>query len=138
MEKKTDDQLRADLELLRPRLQAWRASRRPGSPMPEDLWMEAVSLARKHDPFVVARCLPVDYGALKRRLSPSDGPEAKASVRPADFIELRPAPSKIPPEAPGLVVELVEADGARMVIRLPGTGAVDVASLVGAFRRRGT
>lgn len=106
MEQQKKDQLRAGMELLRPRLQAWRASRRPGSPMPEDLWMEAVALARKHDPFVVARGLPVDYGALKRRMAQSDAPLAVATVRPSDFIELRPARSDFPAEAPGPMVEL--------------------------------
>jgi len=102
--------------------------------MPEALWAEVVVLARRHGLYKIARGLPVDYGALKRRL---DRREASGGgTRSTDVIEFTSARFGVSSESPVFEVEVMEPDGARMVVRLPGTAAMDVVGLVGAFRRR--
>jgi len=134
MEWRQDPRFSEDVESVRGRVRSWRATRRPGSAMPEDLWGAAVVLARKHGLYRIARGLPVDYGALKMRVDRRGASDV--ATRQADFIELTAARFGVSSEPPVFEVEVTDPDGARMVVRLPGTAAVDVVGLVGAFRRR--
>jgi len=123
---KTIPQLPAEARPLQRRLRAWRAQRRPGMPIPDELWAQAVSLAGEHGLRSIARDLPLDYGALKKRLdlAPSVPPPSLA------FIEI---PASTPPEPRDAVVEITRPDGARLLIRLPGRGPLDVAGLAASF-----
>jgi hypothetical protein len=105
--------------------------------MPEELWRAAVLLARTYGVYAVARAPRVDYGALKKRTT---DPEAcwKTRERPARFIELAPAPVFGQAEPAGMVVELSDVDGAKLVVRLPGSERLNVHRLAKAFwGRRG-
>ena len=123
---KTIPQLPAEARPLQRRLRSWRAQRRPGMPIPVELWAQAVSLAGEHGLRSIALGLPLDYGALKKRvdLAPSAAP------RSLTFVEI---PSAEPPELCEAVVEITRPDGARLLIRLPGRGPLDVAGLAASF-----
>jgi hypothetical protein len=114
---------------LRNRITLWRRTRARRTRMPSELWARAVALARSEGTYPIARRLRVDYQALARRVAEAGGERTGNG----NFIELRGA------ELLGgaTVVEVAEADGARLTIRLGGGSGLDVAALVGAFRRRG-
>ena len=123
----------ARLSQLRRRIERWRWTRVKRSPMPAELWMVATELARELGAYRVARELGVGYGSLKDRV----GAPGEHSAREADaFVELDGA--SLFAAAPVTVrseVELSDASGTKMVIRLAATQAVDVAALLAAFRR---
>jgi hypothetical protein len=122
--------LPADMVETRNLFQNWRATRKPGSAIPDELWNAAMDVARTHGVYLTSRTLPIDYGALKKRLETGG-----AESRPA-FVELAPMISTPPTPLDGSVVEFVETDGSRMTVRLPAGAALDLAGLVSAFRRR--
>jgi hypothetical protein len=99
--------------------------------MPAELWARAVALARSEGTYRIARALQVDYQTLARRVAEADR-ERSSEVQTGGFIELRGADLI----AGTTVVELSDADGARLTIRL-GSGTLDAATLVIAFLRRG-
>jgi hypothetical protein len=127
---KIPDTLPADVVETRNLIRNWRATRRPGSAMPDGLWAAAVHLAQKHGLYIVSRTLPIDYGALKKRL------ETNGGVCGPAFVEL--APMTLPQAAPldGSIIEIINAEGGRMTVRLPVGAAIDLAGLVSAFQRR--
>ena len=100
--------------------------------MPAELWAGAVALARSEGTYRIARALRVDYQTLARRVAETEH-ERSNEARPDGFIELRGADLL----AGTTVVELSDADGARLTIRLGGGTSLDAATLVSAFRRRG-
>jgi hypothetical protein len=100
--------------------------------MPAELWMAATELARELGAYRVARELGVGYGSLKDRA----GARGENGTRQADaFFELdgtslfSAAPAAVRSE-----VELSDASGTKVVIRLAANQAVDVAALLAAFR----
>ena len=126
---KTIPKLPAEARPLQQQLRAWRAQRRPGMPIPEELWARAVALAGKHGVGSLARGLPLDHGALKKRVERA----VSAAPRSPAFIEL---PSMEPLEIRGsrdAVVEITRPDGARLLIRLPRQEQLDVAGLAASF-----
>ncbi len=126
---KTNSDLPAEARPLQQRLRAWRARRRPGMPIPEELWAQAVSLAGEHGLRSIARGLPLDYGALKKRLDLAP-PAAPGSPAFIELPSMEPLEVHEPRDA---VVEITRPDGARMLIRLPGRGQLDVAGLAASF-----
>src|ERR1035441_1764846 len=60
-----------DMQELDRRLEEWRGTHRPRSPLPDELWAMAVGLAQRHNIHRVARTFGLDYGALKRRMPDS-------------------------------------------------------------------
>ena len=122
------------LSQLRWRIERWRRTRVKRSPMPPELWRGATELARELGVSRVAREVGVGYESLKDRA----GARGEHDVRQADaFVEL--AGASLLSAAPAGVrseVELSDASGTTMVIRLATDQAVDVAALLAAFRRR--
>ena len=116
---------------VRDQIERWRRTRTKRSPMPAGLWAKAVALARTSGLCPIARALRVDYASLARRLE-ADGGERSARIESGGFVELRGADLL----GGGTVVEVAEADGARLTIRLAAGHALDAPALVGAFRRR--
>lgn len=130
--------LPARVREVRHRIDHWRKTRKKRSPMPEDLWESAVALARVHGVYSMSQALRVSYESLRSRVG--DAPR-KASGRgsgSAGFIELDPAQLVGGAEPRGTEVELVDKEGAKMIVRLAGGGDLDVLALAGAFWRRGT
>lgn len=58
----------ARIEKVGSELAEWRRSHRPPTPLPEQLWHQAVELAGEHGAYKIARALRLDYAVLKRRL----------------------------------------------------------------------
>ncbi len=99
--------------------------------MPEELWQEAVEVAREEGLYATARTLRVDYCRLKERLSTTRMATAGAGQAPA-FVELELGQ---PHDGGKAVVELSDRDGSRMRIEV-AAAAVDVAGLVRTFWSR--
>ena len=113
------------------RIALWRRTRRRRTPMPAELWAKAVALAQTTGIYRVARALRVDYQTLARRVAEAGGAQAGHAVR-GGFVELSGADLI----GGATVVEVTDADGARMTIRLGAGAEIDAAALLGAFRRR--
>jgi hypothetical protein len=125
----------AKLTQLRGRIERWRRTRVTRSPMPAELWMAATELARGLGVSRVARELRIGYGALKERLRAvgESGREGAAA-----FVAVDGAALFAPPPASGRgEVELSDAGGLKVVIRLPAGQTVDWAALVAAVRTTG-
>ena len=131
------------VETVRQGIEAWRAQRPKLAPMPDELWSAAVGLAREHGVYAVARSLRVDYGALKRRVGQAEEGAAGREWCAGGFVQVSGSQlleTESAAERSGTadsVVELMHADGSRMVVRLGGGEPVDVVGLAGAFWRRG-
>ena len=121
------------LHPLAQRLKAWRAARSPGQRIPDELWKAAADLARVHGLSRTAAALKLSYYDLKRRL-PAGRVQRRRRLTPAPFVEVAP-----PSLAPGLgergTVELVQASGARLTLRLPNASTSDLLALVHLFLR---
>ena len=123
------------LAQLRGRIERWRCTRVKRSPMPADLWTAAADLARGLGPYRVARELRIGYESLKDRLGvdrESGGGEAPAFVAVDGAALFGAAPATGHAE-----VEVSDAGGLKVVIRLAAGQAVDWAAMVAAFRTAG-
>lgn len=120
------------LKRLRRRIDRWRWTRRTRGAMPADLWTEATELGRELGAYRVARGLGIGYRSLRDRLGDRGVAESK---RAPAFVEVNTGSLvAFTPTANRGEVELSDASGVKLVIRL-GTGdSVDVAALVSAFR----
>lgn len=127
------------IEELRGRIDIWRQSAPKSRNMPEELWKDACTAAKRLGACRVARALGVKYETLKQRVLADGGAgiggEATVLPRGTQFIELTGLSGLSHTGADEAVVELAAADGARLTIRLKGAG-LDVAALVRAFRGR--
>ncbi len=139
----------AETNRVREDVDRWRKTRKMRSPMPEDLWAAAVALARTRGVYRVSQDLGVNYDTLKarltrapkvaaRRASQSSGGRKRKSTseEPSSFVELRATPTMPAPDA-GVVVEVQDAAGAKLTIRLGVEATVDVCAVVTAFRGKG-
>ncbi len=122
------------LQPLAQRLKAWRATRVPGQRIPDELWRAAAELARVHGLSRTATALQLSYYDLQRRVS-GGRLDRRRRVPAARFIELAP-----PAPPPGLgdhgTLELVQASGARLTLRLPNASPKDLLPIVHLFLRR--
>lgn len=125
--------LPARVDRLGRRIARWRRQRPKPSPMPEELWAAAVSLARSHGVGPIARALRLDYGALKKKMA---GRRKEGGSSPAGFIELDAGRVLGGPGAGGPVVELWGVDGSKLVVRLAGRDGLDLLGLAEAFWKR--
>jgi hypothetical protein len=109
--------------------------------MPAEIWAEATALADDLGVNAVRLAAGIDYGALRKRLDAWKSGEA-GGVR-ADGQAPRDQPRFLDLGAalgvPGsqTVVEVADATGARLTIRLEAGRMLDVAGVVDAFRRSG-
>lgn len=144
-----------EMEPVARRIAAWREERERVGPMPEDLWLDAVSLAGKYGVSPTARGLKIDYGCLRTRHEQAlehgmdsavveregtpDGKEPAPNGPAAEsfrFVELDSARLAEPPVVGETTIEMVRHDGATMTVRLPSTTAFDLGGLVESFWRR--
>ena len=114
------------------RIERWRGTRVKRSPMPAELWRAATELARELGVYRVARELGVGYESLKDRA----GARSEPGVREAGaFVELAGASLlSAAPAAARSEVELSDASGVKVVIRLDAGESVDVGEVLAAFR----
>jgi len=100
--------------------------------MPAQLWAMATELAGELGAYRVAREVGVGYQSLRGRLGDVAAGEPPQS---AGFVEIQPAALfAAPPETPRGEVELSDASGVKVVIRLGAGESVDVAALLATFR----
>lgn len=121
---------------VREQIERWRCTRAQRSPMPAQLWEEAVSLAGQLGVHPVKAALRLNYESLKKRVASRPGTKASAAARTGGFVELSGAQLFAAPDRAGAVVEVSGVDGARLTVRLAAGSELDVSRLVEAFRRR--
>jgi hypothetical protein len=119
------------MELGRRRILRWRHRQPAYARMPEELWQEAVALARVDGAYAVARDLGVSYATLKRRLHAAGADRVQGTE--AGFVEIDAA-ELLGGSAPATVLELC-GDGTKLTVRMHGP--LDVVALADAFLRRG-
>ena len=112
------------------KLGQWRQRGRPGAWIPEELWREAAALARTYGTYRTARALRLNYYSLKKRLAAAAEPGRLAP----QFVEL--LPGGMPAPHSECLIEVEEANGAKLRIQLPGPNLPDVAALLSGFRER--
>jgi len=135
MGQKADNGVGARVRELREEIARWRRTRAKRSPMPAELWRSAVALARDGGTYPIARAVRVDYESLARRVAEASAGERGGTAAPAEFVELTGAQLLGAAGAVGPVVELADADGVHVTIRLAGGAPLDVAEVVHGFRR---
>jgi len=124
----------AGLRLIAQRFAAWRATRQRGQRIPAELWRAAADLAQVHGLNPTAAALKLNYDHLERRLLADRAPR-RGRRGPPVFVELPPV--ALPPGGDGRgTVELVQAGGARLVLRLADAGLRDLLPVVKLFLRR--
>ena len=119
------------------RIERWRRQRPKRSAMPAELWDAAVSLARAHGVYPIARALRIDYGALKKRIGRLPKTGGKGGRGLGELIEFTPVPLLGSGEPVAVVVELCGRDGTKLVVRLAEFEALDLSSLAEAYWKRG-
>ncbi len=125
-----------ELEAVRERIEHWRRTRKKRTAMSAELWAAAISLVEERGVHAVAQALKLSHDKLKLR---SLEAELAGQHRPSpetDFVELSGAHVFGAPVPTVSEVELSNAEGARMTIRLEAGHAVDVVGLSDAFWRR--
>jgi hypothetical protein len=119
---------------LQDRITHWRTTRSHREPMPEDLWVQAARLARRHGIYAIAKALRLNYEALKGHVleAPKRRARSTSPARPA-FVQLDPMPGI--PSGPSSTVEIEGVRGGKLTIRLSGPTALDAVAIVDAFLR---
>lgn len=118
------------LAQLRRRIERWRGTRARGAPMPAELWRAATELARGLGAYRVAQELGIGYGSLRGRLRAGG---ERGGAEAAAFVAVDGAALFAPASGHG-EVELSDAGGRKVVIRLAAGQGVDVAAVVAAWR----
>jgi hypothetical protein len=110
------------------KIEQWRQRHRPRAPIPEELWREAAELACAYGINRTARALRLGYYALKKRVAAAAG----SGERAPEFVEI--LPGGMPSGRPECLIEVEDASGVKMRIRLQGGDLPDVAALTRVFR----
>ncbi len=131
MRARSADHFPVMLEAARRRFEQWRRSGPLGRRIPESLWASAVQLAGTYGVSRVSSVLRVDYYSLKERLKQQASSSAAQETNGvATFLELT-APVRA--GVSECLVELEDADGAKMRIHLKGVETPDLVALSRSF-----
>src|SRR5690606_27857237 len=148
MRRAKSDGLRPEVGKLRDQIERWRKTRTKRTRMPEKLWTLATALGRAHGVYRISQDLGINYDSLRVRVEqPGHGVAArgggrqlrKAAVklRPK-FVELSAMPTPVAAiGSDSTLVEVEDAAGSKLTIRLGATSPVDVSSVLAAFRGEG-
>jgi len=90
MSTKKDAKLPAALSTASKQFDRWRKRHRPRERLPQELWWQAASLARKHGLNPTARALGLNCYSLKRQLAKTIPQEGNPTPAAPNFIELLP------------------------------------------------
>lgn len=124
-----------DLQTLSERLERWRQQREGGGArLPQELWDDAVRVARVQGIHPTAKALRFNYYDLKKRVERAEsetGEDKKGA-----FVEVQMSEVGAGVADSKMVVELVGSGGARMRIEVGDARSVDVAGLAHAFWSR--
>ena len=128
------EELKTRIEPLRQQVEGWRKNKGSNEKMPENLWEEAITLAKVYGVSPVQRILRIDYRGLERRALGIIKPPAKARVpeRPR-FVEL---PS-LPIRRAEHLVELEDGTGRKLSLKVTAGHLAEVLPLAQAFWRPG-
>ena len=114
------------------RIERWRRTRKVRSRIPEPLWASAVEVADTYGIHRAAKVLRLSYYALKKRVI-----ERGTTVHgltggsgSATFVELSSPPQAASGEC---IVEVENAEGAKMRMHLKGVAMPDLAALSRSF-----
>ena len=108
--------------------ECWRQSRKRGSRIPEALWRAAVEAARERGVSKTAQALSLDYYVLKKRLESTLEVSESEPAAGREFLEIPLLAS-----APDCVLELKDAQGARLRVELRGSAAAHCETLAQAL-----
>jgi hypothetical protein len=135
--KKRQSALPDEVRQIQARIEHWRTTREKRTAMPAGLWEQAAGLARVHGIYRTAQALRLSYDSLKGRVlaAPGGGRGGQQGYR--GFVDFGSAPLMgLGQPAAGPVVELSDADGAKLTIRLTGGGELDARALAESFWAR--
>jgi len=121
------------LSAARRQFDQWR-SQQPNkrSRLPQELWQQAVALAKEHGLNKTARALNVKYYSLKKHLDETGADAFVAAKATPDFIEL--LPGTMTPSSVECMIEWVEGSDVTVRMHIKGAGLSDLASLACVFR----
>lgn len=111
------------IDQVRSHFEQWRQTRQGRARIPDELWSEAVTLARRDGVNSTATALHLDAGKLKKRMPLSPPPVAKRT--PPAFVELVAAGAD---GLPQYTLE-VEAENGKLRIYCKGATATELAAL---------
>lgn len=111
-------------------IERWRGTREKRSPMPDELWIAAVALAREFSVCSMARALCLDYKALRTRATRTSA----VRTPPVEFVELRPPTVGHAPSLAECILELSDTSGIKIVLRRTGGADIDALRLIEVFR----
>ncbi|MCP4205147.1 MAG: hypothetical protein GY769_24825 [bacterium] len=106
----------------------WRQSRKRGTRIPEALWQAAAEAAGELGVSKTAQALGLDYYGLKKRLEPTVEVAESEPAAGREFLEIPLFAS-----AADCVLEMVDADGARLRVELRGSAAAHCEALAQAL-----
>jgi len=113
------------------RFEQWREQNgRRRRKIPEILWEAAANMAQTHGVNRVAKTLGLDYNQLKERSGKKTKPKNNQSGFP--FVELM---MPVAGTTQGKMIELINREGSRMIVRLNDNSGQELASLAGVFLR---
>jgi hypothetical protein len=134
MRTKKPAKLPAALSAASKQFDRWRKRHRSRQRLPQELWRQAATLARKYGLNPTARALGLNYHSLKRHLAKTNPPKEILTQAAPDFIEL--LPGAMTPGAVECTLEWAESNGAMVRMHLQGASLPELASLVHVFRSR--
>lgn len=97
------------------RLAAWRAQRKHGEKIPEELWEAAARLARRDGVGATSAALRLSYYDLRRRMEKRCVGQGRPASGPV-FVEMAATPQGS--DSAGAAIEIARPDGTRMWLRL--------------------
>jgi hypothetical protein len=106
----------------------WRQRRKRGTRIPETLWQAAVEAAGACGVSKTAQTLGLDYYGLKKRVRSSHEVSESEPAAEREFLEIPLFAS-----AADCVLEMVDADGARLRVELRGSAAAHCQTLAEAL-----
>ena len=124
------------VDRLRTQIDDWRKTKaRRNSPMPAGLWTAAGALARSHGTNEVAKALGLAHDSLNRRALVGVKAETGGTAKATPFVELWPG-SESRDERQGDTVEITNAAGDKLIVRLAADNRLDAVGLAAAFVSR--
>jgi hypothetical protein len=119
-----------DVERIKRRIEHWRHTRLKRKPMPEQLWVAAAAVARKHGVNYVAKELRLNHTSLQKRVRAGKPDGGGQSFVEVDLGVTGGAATQT-------VIELTDETGAQVTIKTVGDHGVDMMSLAHEFWGRG-
>jgi hypothetical protein len=120
------------LSLARRQLDHWRNQQQGRKRLPQELWSQAVVLAREHGINKTAHTLGLKYDSLKKHLEATPrGASGRGTAGP-EFLEL--LPRTMMSSSLECMIELEDGSGGKMRMHVKGASLADLASLACRLR----